>query len=95
MYLHRKGRRTLLYRRKEIWEGYGKQRVHGFSLAESLPGKNMSLSSSFLVLLFFPNQTWPTYLMGSKANLLTLGCGEGKCYVNFLSLGSYFVIAKN
>ena len=66
MSFHRKGRRTLLYRRKESWEGYGKQRVHGFSLAESLPGKNMNLSSSFLVLLLFLNQTWPTHLMGSN-----------------------------
>ena len=31
---------------KGSWEGYKKQRVHGFSLAESLPGKE-----SFLQML--------------------------------------------
>ena len=36
---------------KRIWEGCSKQRVHSFSLAESLPGKKRSLSPSCWVLL--------------------------------------------
>ena len=47
-----KGRRTFLKRGKRSWEGYNKQKVHGFfSLAEFLPGKNWSLSSSCWVPL--------------------------------------------
>ena len=36
---------------KEDWEDYSKQKVYGFSLAESLPGKKRSLSSSCWALL--------------------------------------------
>ena len=43
-------RRTLLQRGKGSWEGYHKQRVHGFSLAESLPGKKRSLPSCWALL---------------------------------------------
>ena len=39
-HIHNKGK-------EDGWEDYSKQRVHGFSLAESLPGKEWSLSSSF------------------------------------------------
>ena len=34
-----KGRRKLIQRGKGRCEGFSKQTVHGFSLAESLPGK--------------------------------------------------------
>ena len=36
---------------KGRWEGYGKQRFHSFSLAESLTGRKRSLSSSSWALL--------------------------------------------
>ena len=39
-----------LYREKGRWEGWNKQRVHGVSLAESLPVKKRSLSPSFWAL---------------------------------------------
>lgn len=46
-----KGRRTLLQRGKGSLEDYSKQRVQGFSLAESLLGKKRDLSSSCWALL--------------------------------------------
>ena len=39
------GKENAFIEGKGSWEGYSKQRVRGFSLAESLPG-NESLSSS-------------------------------------------------
>ena len=38
-------------------EGYSKQRALGFSLAESLPGKKRSLSSSYWALLLLQGMT--------------------------------------
>ena len=50
----------LLYRGKGSWEGCSKQRVHGFSLAESLPEKKRSLSSACWALLWFHSMTAPS-----------------------------------
>lgn len=51
-----KGRRwrTNSWGRKRSWEHYSKQRVHGFSLAGSLPGKKKGLSFSYWALLLLP-----------------------------------------
>ena len=61
-----KGRRTFLKRGKRSWEGYSKQRVHGFSLAEFLPGKKQSLSSScWALLLRAPPSGLPTLFINN------------------------------
>lgn len=47
---HSKDRRTLLQRGKGSWKGYSKERVQGFSLAESLQRKKSRLSSCWALL---------------------------------------------
>lgn len=46
-----KGRENSFIEVKRNWKDYGKERVHGFSLTESLPGKK-SLSSCYHALLW-------------------------------------------
>ena len=69
--------------RKGSWEGYSKQRVHGFSLAESLSGKKRSLSSSCWALL--SSQSMGAPLPGL---LILFHCGFCSFFTTEATLGS-------
>ena len=71
--LHGKGRRTLLQRGKESWEGYSKQRVHGFSLVESLPGNQsffFLLGSAIIQGVRAPPSGFPTQFFWGFCSLI-------------------------
>ena len=50
------GKESVFLEGKGRWEGSSKRGVHGFSLAESSPGKKSSLSSSYSALLWLHGQ---------------------------------------